>query len=93
MKTIARLVLFVFFSFLITPTVICVIKKNADISIFYSFSEEEKTQNEIIAIINFDVQSTAIDLAQLNCKIIYSENLSKHDHISSTIFIPPPEQA
>jgi hypothetical protein len=93
MKIIAILLLFLFISFLITPTVICVLKKDADVSVFYSFSEEEKTKNEIKAIINFDVESMAIDLVQLNCKKkIFSENLSKHDHISSKIFIPPPEQ-
>lgn len=93
MKTIARLLLFLFLSFLITPTVVCVIEKNADVSFFYSFSEEEKTQKEIKAVNFIDIEITSIDLSQLNCKIIFSENLSKHDHISSTIFIPPPEQA
>jgi hypothetical protein len=93
MKTIARLLLFLFLSFLITPTVVCVIEKNADVSLFYSFSEEEKTQKEIKAVNFIDIEITSIDLSQLNCKIIFSENLSKHDHISSTIYIPPPEQA
>lgn len=92
MKIIAQLLLFVFVSFLITPAVICVIEKDADVSAFYSFSEEEKTQKEIKAIINFDVTSTSIDLSQLNSKLIFTENLSKHDKISSKIFIPPPEQ-
>jgi hypothetical protein len=92
MKIIAQLLLFVFVSFLITPAIICVIEKDADVSAFYSFSEEEKTQKEIKAIINFDVTSTSVDLSQLNSKLIFTENLSKHDKISSKIFIPPPEQ-
>lgn len=90
MKIIVRLVLFVFFSFLITPTIICVIKKNADLSAFYSFSEEEQTQKEIIAVVNNDVQSVAVVFCRLNCKLIFSENLSQHDTIFSKIFIPPP---
>ena len=92
MKIIAQLLLFVFVSFLITPAIICVIEKDADVSAFYSFSEEEKTQKEIKAIINFDVTSTSVDLSQLNSELIFTENLSKHDKISSKIFIPPPEQ-
>ena len=92
MKIITQLLLFVFVSFLITPAVICLIEKDADVSAFYSFSEEEKTQKEIKAIINFDVTSTSVDLSQLNSKLIFTENLSKHDKISSKIFIPPPEQ-
>ncbi len=92
MKIIARLLLFVFVSFLVTPTVVCVIKKDADISAFYSFSEEEKTHKEFKAIINFDVVCAPVYLSQLNRRVIFSENLSKHDKISSKIFIPPPEQ-
>jgi len=92
MKIIARLLLFIFVSFLITPTVICVIKKDLDISAFYSFSEEEKAQKEIKAILNFDIEITSKDLLRLNCKIILSENLSKHNNIFTKIFIPPPEQ-
>jgi hypothetical protein len=92
MKIIAQLLLFVFVSFLVTPTIVSVIKKDADISAFYSFSEEEKTQKEIKAIINFEVVCAPLDLSQLNCRLIFSENLSKHDKISSKIFIPPPEQ-
>jgi len=92
MKIIAQLLLFVFISFLITPAVICLIEKDADVSAFYSVSEEEKTQKEIKAIINFDATSTSIDMSQLNSKLIFTENSSKHDKISSKIFIPPPKQ-
>ncbi len=92
MKIIAKLLLFVFVSFLITPAVISVIERDADISAFYSSSEEEKTQKEIKAIISFGVNCTAVDASQLNCSPIFSECLFKHDKISSKIFIPPPEQ-
>jgi hypothetical protein len=92
MKIIASLLLFVFVSFLITPAIISVFEKDADISAFYSFSEEEKTQKEIKAIISYDYSTIAVDISQLNCSSIFSENVSKHDKISSKIFIPPPEQ-
>jgi hypothetical protein len=92
MKIIVQLLLFFFVSFLITPTIISVIEKDADISAFYNFSEEEKSQKEIKAIINLDLVQVPIDLTQLNCRLICSENLSKHDKISSKIFTLPPEQ-
>lgn len=92
MKIIAQLLLFVFVSFLITPTIVSVIQKDADISTFYSFSEEEKAQKEIKAIINFESTHGIVDLSNLNYRSIFPENLSKHDNISSKIFIPPPEQ-
>ena len=88
----AQILLFVFITFLVTPTIVSVIKKNADISAFYSFSEEEKSQKEIKAVFNFDVVTTPVNLTQLNSGLIHSENLSKHDKIFSKIFIPPPEQ-
>lgn len=91
MKIITGLVLFVFLSSIIAPTVICAIVKDVDESAFYSFSDEEKNQNKIMDIINFDVQSISIDLRQLNTKLIFSVNSAKNDKICSKIFIPPPE--
>jgi hypothetical protein len=92
MKIIAQIVLFVFTTFLVTPTIVSVIKKNADMSVFYSFSEEEKTNKEIKAVFNSDVMIAPLNLSRLNSGLIHCENLSKHDKISSKIFIPPPEQ-
>ena len=91
MKTMARILLFVFTTFLVTPTVVSVIKKNADTSLFYSFSEEEKSHKEVKAVFNFDIVNPTTHLMQLNSSLIHSENLSKHDKITSQIFIPPPE--
>jgi hypothetical protein len=92
MKLTAQILLFVFITFLITPTVVSVIKKNADMSLFYSFSEEEKAQKEIKAVFYFDIVSAPLIHSNLNSGLIHSENLSKHDKIASKIFIPPPEQ-
>ncbi len=88
----AQILLFVFITFLVTPTVISVIEKSADTSLFYSFSEEEKANKEVKAVFNFDVLSPIVHLLPLNSSLIQSENLSKHDKIASKIFIPPPEQ-
>lgn len=92
MKVIAPILLFLFITFLITPTIVSVITKSADVSVFYSFSEEEKAHKEIKAIFNSDEVTALINLSRLDSLIIHSENLSKHDKISSKIFIPPPEQ-
>jgi hypothetical protein len=92
MKLTAQILLFFFIAFLITPTIVSVIEKNADISVFYSFSEEEKAQKEIKAIFNNEFSTAPDNTYQLNHSLILSENLSKHDKIFSKIFIPPPEQ-
>jgi hypothetical protein len=92
MKIIARLVLFVFFSFLITPTVICIVKRTRDIAVVYSFSEEEKSQNEITAIINFVIHSEVFDLCRLNSKPLFALNLPQEETIFCRIFIPPPQE-
>lgn len=92
MKIIAQILLFVFISFLITPAVICLIDKDADVMALYSFSEDEKTRKEIKTIIDLDAKSTSIDLSQLNSKLILTKKISKHNKIFSKIFIPPPKQ-
>jgi hypothetical protein len=92
MKIMAQLLLFIFITFLATPTIVSVIKKSVDTSLFYSFSEEEKSHKEVKAIFNFDVANSTVILPNLNSGLIQSENLSKHNKIASKIFIPPPEQ-
>ena len=84
--------LFVFITFLSTPTIVSVVKKDADMSMFYSFSEEEKAHKEVKAVINFNIINTPVVFSDLKSSLIHSENLSKHDKITSQIFIPPPEQ-
>lgn len=92
MKVFSQILLFVFMTFLFTPTIVSVIEKDIDISIFYSLSEEEKSHKEFKAIFNLDFSNAVCNTLQLNSGAILSENLSQHDKISSTIFIPPPEQ-
>ena len=93
MKIIAQILLFVFIAFLVTPTIVSVIEKSADTSLFHSFSEEEKSHKEIKAVFSFDNPTPLANLSQLNSGLIHSENLSKHDKISCNIFIPPPNVA
>ncbi|MBF6641994.1 hypothetical protein IVB69_10925 [Flavobacterium sp. J49] len=92
MKFIAGFILVIFVTFLSTPTVVTLIKKSADMSVFYSFAEEEihKDIKEIKALKQcFDYPFTESELNP-DSKII-SENLSRHDNVSEEIFSPPPE--
>lgn len=92
MKLAAQILLFVFITFLATPSIVSVIKKDTDTSVFYSFSEEEKAHKEVKAVFNSDTVVPPIIFSDLNSGLIHSENLSKHDKITSKIFIPPPEE-
>ena len=91
MKLVTRLVLLMFVLFISTPTIVSVIKKNVDTSYFYSMSEEELTHKEIKADVK-DQTYHLVDLSGRASGLILFENLSKHDNVSATIFIPPPEQ-
>jgi len=83
--------MFVFF--LATPTIVSLIEKNCDTSIFYSMSEEEHVHHkEIKAELKNDFCYVIPQVQESTSSLIHSENLSKHDNISASIFIPPPEQ-
>ena len=92
MKLLSGFILVIFVTFLSTPTVVTLIKKGTDVSMFYSFSEEEihKDIKEVKSLKTyFDYPFTETELHS-DSKII-SENLSRHDNISEEIFSPPPE--
>ncbi|WP_284652977.1 hypothetical protein [Flavobacterium terrisoli] len=92
MRIIASFILIMFVAFLSTPTVVTLIKKSTDISMFYSFAEEEihKDLKEVKAVKQcFDYPFTELEL-NTDSKII-SENLSRHDNAAEEIFSPPPE--
>ena len=91
MKYLAQIVLVLFVAFLSTPTIVSIIEKKTDVSIFYSLTEEEihKELKEVKAEIkSYDYPITTIVLKKSK---IVSENLSKHDKVASVIFSPPPE--
>ncbi|TDD74180.1 hypothetical protein [Flavobacterium caseinilyticum] len=90
MNLISKIFLIIFITFLATPTIVTVIEKSADISIFYTTSEDEHTPKEIKTFVYFDNLSDEILPAKFASWTILSENLSKHDNITSSIFIPPP---
>jgi hypothetical protein len=93
MKLVARIILLLFVSFLSMPTVISLIKKNANISLLFSFEDEES--NKDLKEIKADFPNVFVSITSnfkqiMNTEII-SENLSKHDTILEKIFSPPPE--
>lgn len=93
MKLIARFILFIFVAFLSTPTIVTLIEKNTDISMFYNFAEEEnhKDIKEIKADLNLGFDYPFIELNSIRDSKIISKNLLRHDNIAEEIFIPPPE--
>lgn len=94
MKLVARFILFIFVAFLSTPTVVTLIEKNTDVSMFYSFAEEENNHKEVKEVkadlrLGFDYPFIASK--ERKSAIIISENRLRHDNIADEIFIPPPE--
>lgn len=79
--------------FLSTPTVVTLIKKNTNTSLFYSFAEEEihKELKEVKAEVKQHFDYPFLDSAVRKNTAIISENLSRHDNVSSEIISPPPE--
>ena len=92
MKSASRLILLLFVLFIATPTIVSLIEKNTDTSYFYSMSEEELSHKEVKAAFKLNDYNLS-DLSGRASSLILYENLSKHDNVSASIFIPPPEQA
>jgi hypothetical protein len=93
MKYLSCIVLFLFVSFLSMPTIVTLIEKNTDSSIFYSFSEEDlhKDVKEIKANLKEEANFVIFNWNPTpKAKIIF-ENVSKHDTFFASIFSPPPE--
>ena len=92
-KHVARAFLFLFVSFLSTPTIISLIKKDTNVSAFYNFNEEEihKDCKLIKANLKQEFDFTFINFRNETSSNIISENLSKHDNVAEEIFSPPPE--
>ena len=91
MKFAVKIVIFIFFIFLSTPTIVSLIERNSDISIFYGSAELEDMQKEVKLEFKFDTFSFAFFKQPKMSSLILSENFSKHDNISTSILIPPPD--
>ena len=91
MKSTVYIVLVMFVTFLMTPTIVSVINNSCDTSYFYSMSEEELSHKAIKEI--KDIHHTEEDvfrLVKLNSSLIVSDNQLKHDNVTPSIFSPPP---
>lgn len=93
MKLIAKLFLFLFVAFLLTPTVVTLIEKECDVSMFYKFSEEEHSHSKEVKVFAYaNVFNPDFLILKISkSSLILSENLSKHDNVSAKIFSPPPD--
>jgi len=91
MKLTVKLLLILFVAFLSAPTIVSLIKEKVNTSCVYGLSEEEHIHKQLITEIKFDVLVRFINLSNFTSSLILSENLSKHDKIASSIFLPPPD--
>jgi hypothetical protein len=93
MKLFTGLFLILFVAFLSTPTIVTLIQKNTNTSMFYSFAEEEihKELKEVKAEVKQHFDYPFLNLPIKKNTAIISENLSRHDNVASEIFSPPPE--
>jgi len=96
MKLAVQLVLFLFISFLSVPTIVTIIEKSSDISVFYNFAEEEITKHvKVVKVVKVELKliytDEPVDFLYTTKKEIISENLSKHVKVLEEIFSPPPE--
>ena len=92
MKFCVNLLLFVFLTFLSTPTIVSVIEKNCDTTAFFTMTEEECHKEIKLAVVAVAHSYDLMDISAISSSLIISENLLRHDHISAAIFIPPPDQ-
>lgn len=90
MKLVARILLFIFITFLSTPTIVQAIKKSNSATMSISLSEEE-VHKELKSIVHPIILEHEVLLPIcIEKKTIISENIVKLDNISPSIFAPPP---
>ncbi|PZX94109.1 hypothetical protein DOS84_05650 [Flavobacterium aquariorum] len=95
MKVFASIVLLFFVLFLAGPTIVACLEKDKDGT---SLCEDSNTRSSSIEEIKHDIKyytfNPFLEMSFLDVekdsRLIIFENLSKHDLISASIFIPPP---
>ncbi|MGQ2984079.1 hypothetical protein [Flavobacterium sp.] len=92
MKVFVNIVLFLFVSFLATPTIVSMVEDDADVSMVYSLTEEEiqKEIKEVKAAPHTEFGVAFIPQIRTS-SLIKSANLERHDNIAGEICSPPPE--
>lgn len=95
MKFAVKIVLLMFLTFIVTPTVVSLIKEDVDTSMVYSMSEEEQ-HNHPCKELKADIAMTDYiifsNYTASSSSLIISQHSLKYDNASSAIFSPPPEQ-
>lgn len=94
MKIIVNIVLFLFLSFLASPTIVSLIEDEADMSMVYSLTEEEiqKEIKEVKVAPHCELRLSFFEPVRKALEI-KTANIDKHDSVSEEIFSPPPEIA
>ncbi len=93
MKFLSGFLLVTFVMFLSAPTVVSLIKKSTDTSLFYSLAEEEIHKD----LIEFKIPEKQffyppfLDIKMSKKTLIISFNSAHHFNVPSEIFSPPPE--
>jgi hypothetical protein len=91
MNIIAKITLFFFIAFLLTPTIVCVLDNSEETSLSFDFSDEEKSDKEIKVIFYSEIIFQTTPLMELVSSLIFYENLSKYDSITSPLYTTPPD--
>ena len=84
-----------FMTFIVTPTVVSLIKEDIDTSMVYSMSEEEQHNNsakELKADLKVADYIIFSNYTASSSSLIISQHSLKYDNAASSIFSPPPEQ-
>jgi len=93
-KVYATYLLFLFITFLATPTLVKMIDNNADVSIVYNFAEEEKSETSTQANVDFVLNSQDFfkdsNIEQKDNFIIDNYSFIVITHYTS-IVLPPPD--
>lgn len=96
MKISASIVLLFFVLFLVTPTIIVCLEKDKETTTLCSNSNSSSSFEEIKHDIKYFTVNSFLEISFLDIKkgsgLILFENLSRHDLISASIFIPPPNK-
>jgi hypothetical protein len=93
MKFLVNIVLFIFITFLSTPTLVGMIDEKVDTSYFYSMCEEEENHapfNEIKSIPSNHYSLLNIDLEESKAFDISTKHDVAFFNLAHQIFSPPP---
>ncbi len=98
MKMAVKIVLLMFMTFIVTPTVVSLIKEDIDTSMIYGMSEEEQHNHAAKELKELKANFLLGDFMVFSkytaksTSLIISQHSLKYDNACASIFSPPPEQ-